>query len=214
MKTSIVSPTPNSGEVISILWPGWTRVVTRNAACISELLGAMKSSSAVFETVHRQIGALVVVCRGQLLVDVDAEAGRVARMQHAVGEAIGVREDRVGLRRCGAYIPGCRSWGSTGRSAAPPPCTPATGRSRRGSRCGHCADRRSAAIRRRWVMPPAWTHGRADIVDQLLLDQLLAVPDRVEDLADRERRRGVLADQAESLAWFSAGVASSSQKGR
>ena len=38
---------------------------------------------------------------------------------------------------------------------------------------------------------------RADIVDQLFLDELLAVPDRVEHLADGERRHGVLADQAE-----------------
>ena len=41
--------------------------------------------------------------------------------------------------------------------------------------------------------------GRADVVDQLVLDQVLAVPDRVEHLADRQRRRGVLADQAERL---------------
>src|SRR3954468_14206231 len=40
-------------------------------------------------------------------------------------------------------------------------------------------------------------YGGADIVDQLLLDQLLAVPDRIEDLADRERRRRMLSDQAE-----------------
>ena len=40
-------------------------------------------------------------------------------------------------------------------------------------------------------------HGRADIVDQLLLDQLLGVPDRIEDLAHRQRRGGVLADQPE-----------------
>ncbi len=40
-------------------------------------------------------------------------------------------------------------------------------------------------------------HGRADVVDQLLFDELLAVPDRIEHLADRERRHRVLADQAE-----------------
>ena len=56
-------------------------------------------------------------------------------------------------------------------------------------------------------------HGRADVVDQLLLDQLLGVPDGVEDLADGERRGGVLADQPEA-SWFSAGAASSSQNSR
>ena len=46
----------------------------------------------------------------------------------------------------------------------------------------------------------AGVHDRgADVVDELLLDQLLAVVDRVEHLADRERRRRVLADQPEAL---------------
>ena len=40
---------------------------------------------------------------------------------------------------------------------------------------------------------------RADVVDQLLADQLLAVVDRREHLADRERRRRVLPDQPEAL---------------
>ena len=34
--------------------------------------------------------------------------------------------------------------------------------------------------------------GRADEVDQLAFDELLAVPDRIEDLTDRERRDGML----------------------
>src|SRR5689334_3943726 len=34
-----------------------------------------------------------------------------------------------------------------------------------------------------------------DVVDELILDQVLAVPDRIENFADRERRRAVLADQ-------------------
>ena len=41
--------------------------------------------------------------------------------------------------------------------------------------------------------------GDADVVDQLFGDQLLAVPDRVEDLAQRDGRGRVLADQAEAL---------------
>src|SRR3546814_7371072 len=40
-------------------------------------------------------------------------------------------------------------------------------------------------------------HGRADIVDQPVLDQMLAVPYRRENLPHRERRRRMLADQAE-----------------
>ena len=38
----------------------------------------------------------------------------------------------------------------------------------------------------------------ADVIDQLFGDQPLAVPDRVEDLTDRERRGRMQADHAES----------------
>ncbi|MNY50727.1 hypothetical protein D3C86_1862550 [compost metagenome] len=41
--------------------------------------------------------------------------------------------------------------------------------------------------------------GGADVVDQLLADQRLAVPDRVEDFPHGQRRGGVLADQPERL---------------
>jgi hypothetical protein len=42
-------------------------------------------------------------------------------------------------------------------------------------------------------------HRGADVVDELVLDQVLAVPDGVEHLAHGQRRGGVLADQAEGL---------------
>ena len=42
-------------------------------------------------------------------------------------------------------------------------------------------------------------HGHADVVDELLFDEAVAVVDGVEDLAHRERRRGVLADEPEAL---------------
>src|SRR3546814_4812425 len=48
-------------------------------------------------------------------------------------------------------------------------------------------------------------HGRADIVDQPVLDQMLAVPDRAANLPDRKRRRRMLADQAERLLIFRRG---------
>src|SRR5262249_20277519 len=48
------------------------------------------------------------------------------------------------------------------------------------------------------VGDPAGVHdAHADEVDELLGDELLAVPDRVEDLADRQRRGGVLAHEAQ-----------------
>lgn len=47
--------------------------------------------------------------------------------------------------------------------------------------------------------------GGADIVDQLFFDQLFAVPDAIEHFPYRNRRDGMLADQAEALR-FSAGL--------
>lgn len=47
--------------------------------------------------------------------------------------------------------------------------------------------------------------GGADIVDQLFFDQLFAVPDAIEHFPYRNRRDGMLADQAEALPVFSWG---------
>ena len=47
--------------------------------------------------------------------------------------------------------------------------------------------------------PARVDHRAADVVDELFLDELLAVPDAVEDLAHREGRGGVRADRPESL---------------
>ena len=102
-------------------------------------------------------------------------------------------------RRCGACTPGCRSCGRTDRSAAPPPCRPATDRSRRASRCARCSSSARCAMRAQ-VRDAARVHDRRpDVVDQLLADQLLAVVNRREHLAHRQRRRRVLPDQAEAL---------------
>src|SRR5579875_4221699 len=42
----------------------------------------------------------------------------------------------------------------------------------------------------------------ANVVDELLLDELLAVKDGIEDLAGRQGRSGVPADEAEALLIF------------
>jgi hypothetical protein len=42
-------------------------------------------------------------------------------------------------------------------------------------------------------------HRRANVVDQLLLDQQLRVPDTVKDFTDRERRCRVLSDEPEAF---------------
>ena len=45
----------------------------------------------------------------------------------------------------------------------------------------------------------------ADVINQLFLDQLLAVEDAVENFADSQRRGGVLADDSEAGLKFSGG---------
>ncbi len=49
------------------------------------------------------------------------------------------------------------------------------------------------------VIPPVWVTADADVVDELLADQRLVVPHGVEDLADGQRRGGVLTDQPQRL---------------
>lgn len=39
----------------------------------------------------------------------------------------------------------------------------------------------------------------ANVIDELILNEILAVPDRIEDLTYSERGRGVLANEAEGL---------------
>jgi len=53
--------------------------------------------------------------------------------------------------------------------------------------------------------------GGADVVDQLLLDELLAIVNGIENLADGERRSGMAANQAKAFLQLG-GVGSSSQK--
>ncbi len=75
----------------------------------------------------------------------------------------------------------------------------------------HLMQRGQSAMRRTWVMPPACTTVVRMKSISCSFDQLLAVPDGVEHFPDRERRDRVAADQSKP-SWFSAGVASSSQK--
>jgi len=53
--------------------------------------------------------------------------------------------------------------------------------------------------------PAAVNNRHTDVVDQFLFDELLAIVDRVEDFTDRNRRRRMLANRAETMLGFSAG---------
>ena len=45
-------------------------------------------------------------------------------------------------------------------------------------------------------------HGGADVIDQLILDQVPAVPDRIEHFSDRDGCHGMLPDQPECVLVF------------
>ncbi len=104
-----------------------------------------------------KIGALVGIFGGERLVDIDAQARLIARVQRAVGEAIGVREDRIGLlgmahifldaeiRHRQVEMQRRRHAVTGDRSVAPWQPVRTLNMSAK------------AAMRRRWVMPPAWT---------------------------------------------------------
>jgi hypothetical protein len=49
---------------------------------------------------------------------------------------------------------------------------------------------------------PAMNHGRPDVIDQLFLDQLLAIINAVKHFADRQRCGGVLSDNPKALLQF------------
>src|SRR5450432_2367429 len=52
---------------------------------------------AVELAVHGQVSAVVRILPGEILVDVDAEPGLVARIKRALGKRVRVREHAIGL---------------------------------------------------------------------------------------------------------------------
>src|SRR6266702_317629 len=55
-----------------------------------------------------------------------------------------------------------------------------------------------------WTLRSKWSaaamhHGRPDVIDQLFLDEPLAIINGIEDFTHRQRRGGVLADQTETF---------------
>src|SRR5258708_23684978 len=52
---------------------------------------------AVELAIDGQVGAAVRIVGGELLIDVDAQAGGVAGVHHSVGEGVGMRKDAIGF---------------------------------------------------------------------------------------------------------------------
>ena len=143
-----------------------------------------------------QVGWLVWEGCGERFVDLDAEAGLLAGMHEASIRTYTRAGRRGRCRPYAASAPGCRSCARSNRSGGRRPWRPGSGPWLHGSRCARGAISASAAILRRCDMPAGVRDRRPDVVDQLLLDQRVAIVDRVEDLSNRDRRRRVLPDDA------------------
>ena len=134
--------------------------------------------------------------RGERLVDVDAEARRVPRMHGAAVEGVRVWKHRVGLLRVAHVF--------LDPEIVDAEIEMQRGRHRDRAEIGGAMRSRPHVVqlgeRRDFPQvadPPAVHDGHADVVDQLFLDELLAVVDGVEHFAHRDRRRRVLANRAE-----------------
>src|SRR5690242_1795556 len=153
---------------------------------------------AVELAVHRQIGALIGELGGKLLVEVHAVTRRVTGMEITVLVVVGVGKNFVGLLavrhvflnseiRDGDVEIQCRPHGDRGKIS---------GAMAAGLDVIHVCERRDLFERSDTA---AVDDGDAKIVDELLGDQRVGIPNRVEDLSNRKRRGGVLADDTKAF---------------
>src|SRR5882672_9179164 len=153
---------------------------------------------AVELAIDGQVCAAVRVRGGDLLVDIDAEAGGVAGVHHSVGEGVGVGEDAIGFIGVahvflnakivdaeieverGGHADGAHIGGAVTAGADVVEVGEAGDFSQLGNSAG--------------------VHdGGAAVIDPLFLDELLAIVDGIEDFTDGEGRGGVAADQAKTF---------------
>ena len=134
----------------------------------------------------------------QSLIKIDAEAWGIARMHHSAGKSIGMREDAVGLLRVAHILLDAKIRNAQvemqRRSHANRTQIGCAVRSRPDLiQLGQAGDfpqmRHSSRVH----------NGGPNVIDQLLLDKLLAIINGVEYFADGQWRSGVLADKPEAL---------------
>src|ERR1700730_14257075 len=144
---------------------------------------------AVEFAIDGQVRAAIRIVGCELFVDVHAEAGRVAGIHHSVGKGVGVREDAIGFggvvhvflnaeivdaeieMQSGGHADGTHVGGGVPAGADLVHLGEAGNFSEMGN---------SAGVH----------YGGADVIDELLLNELLAIVDGVEDFADGKRRGG------------------------
>src|SRR5579863_2104226 len=145
-----------------------------------------------------KIGALIGILSGQRLIQVDTQPRSVAGKHHAVFEGVIVREYGVGLfgmrhvlldaevmdRRAEVQRGGHGDGGQI-RSAVT-----AGAHMVKGSKVRDFLE---------MSQPAGMGNGHADVVNPLVADQVVRIPDGVEDFADSDGRCGVLANDLETL---------------
>ena len=152
----------------------------------------------VGEPVIREVRLLVRVFARLVEVQLDAETGVVARVQQAVLPGVGLLEHGIGLRPVLHVL--LNSEIVDGEPEV------------HGRRHAHRRDVGGPVHPRLDLVlgrvieqlfevgdPAGVRHGATHVVDELLADEQLVVPHRIEDLADRERGGGVLTDEPQRL---------------
>ena len=153
---------------------------------------------AVELAVDRQIGPCVGILRRKSFINIHAETWRVTGMHQSIRKAVRMRENSVGFFKVvhvflnaeivNAQIEMQRGrhayWTHVGGAVAPR---------------SHVIKFCQAGDFLQMGNPPRMHDRGSNVVDELLLNQQLAIVNRVENLTHRQGNRGVLADKAKAL---------------
>ena len=148
--------------------------------------------------IHRQVGALIGILRGALLIEIDTQAGAIAGKHESIFEEVVVGKDCVGLIGVGhvfldaEVVDGCAEverGGHADRRKIGRAVAAGAHVIERGE-VGDLLQMRDAA---------GVNDGHADVVDPLIANQVMRIPDGVEDLTDGDRRCGVFTNDFESF---------------
>src|SRR6266567_4043334 len=148
--------------------------------------------------INRQVRPPIRILRSEGFINVHAETGRVPRVHHSVRKAVGVGKDAVRLLGVAhifldAKIVDAQIEMERGRYAH----GAQIGRAVRS--CPDQVELRQAGDLPQMRDSSGMHHGRPDVIDQLFLDEPLAIINGIEDFTHRQRRGGVLADQTETF---------------
>src|SRR5260370_3293818 len=153
---------------------------------------------AVEFAIDGEIGPAIGGFERQSFIKIDAETRCIARVHQALGKSVEMREYAVGFLRVpheflnteivnaqikmqrGGHAHGAHIYGAV---------APGADLIQSRQACDLPQVRYSTRMHNR----------RPDVVDELLLNELLAIVDRIENLADRYWRSGVLADEAQTF---------------